>query len=150
VKPGIKRALSGRTMQVTTVFTGVAAAAAAFTPTAHAATAIEVRPGCPAGTSHWLHLNGFRVISSVSTQVYTCLGGSGTANPSFDATSFCGGNNYGYIEGHYRQTGEYYYTKFHQGTRFANIPDAYFGSNNSLFITKVHISGWSGSEKCGY
>jgi hypothetical protein len=153
VKTGIKRALTGRTMRVATAFTGAAAAAAAFTPAAHAATAIEDR-SCSAGTTHWLQLgDNSRFFASGQFHyghISTCLGYTGTAHPNFPATSFCGGNNYGYISGYQSNDAEHYYnhykTAFHPGTFFAKIPGTSVSS--PLVVSKVYISKWAGNDTC--
>jgi len=111
MKPAIKKSAVGRTMRVATLFTGAAACATAFAPTAMAGTAQQAHPqarflhnsgsiqhvwSC-ASTPHWLHLS----ISShgaISTQCWGFKGTSDVKNgQSYLTTGQCGGNNYGIL-----------------------------------------------------
>jgi hypothetical protein len=154
LRTGIKKAATSKTLRVATAFTGVAACAAAFGPTAMAATGqgatykpdvaattIEQKEGCPGGTSDWLHLGD----GPGNTDM--CYGYTGTyTNADWAETSYCGGNNYGWIDVQYPgSTGNTKIT-FHQGTTYAQIP--YAGINDPAIVRSVHISGWSGSDAC--
>jgi hypothetical protein len=153
-----------KTMKVATTFTGVAACAAAFAPAATAATTghqlpyknapvtaphgvrpgISERGGCPGGTSNWFHV-GYAKVQD------TCFGFKGTfsGSPVYYATSFCGGNNTGWIAGYLDGgAGAHYFTYFGHGTTYAHIPGT--SASEPLAITQVHISGWSGGDKCGF
>jgi DNA-binding SARP family transcriptional activator len=180
MRTGVRKALTGKTMRVATTFTGVAACAAAFAPAATAATgqpalthdqegqnpaairaqnaagvrgdtalragavkpAISERYGCPGGTSNWFHLAYDKVSD-------TCFGFTGTEDPGYYATSFCGGNNTGWISGYYDGIASlYYYTPFGHGTTYAHITGT--SADFPLYVTGVHISGWSGNDGCKF
>jgi hypothetical protein len=151
VRTAAKKALSRKAMRVATTFTGVAACTATFTPAATAATErvaipdIKAKPGCPAGTSNWLHL-------AYNRENDTCLGYSGSSNRTFDpnygATSFCGGNNSGSFRGHFKDApGTFYNTGFWTGTTYAHIPGT--TATDPLIISYVRIYAWAGNDKCG-
>jgi hypothetical protein len=94
MKSGIKKAASGKTMRVATLFTGAAACAAAFAPAAHAATAKpDTEPASCATTPRWVH-----VANSISE---VCFGFKGTSHfPGLVyITAECGGNNSGRLFG---------------------------------------------------
>ncbi len=98
---------------------------------------------CNGSTKNWFH-----IYTSVSPGP-VCVGGSGNhaisqSNGDADSIGFCGGNNYGYVEGD-DLAGNYHKISFHQGTTiyyFTQYP------SNLLIITNVHISGWSGNDTC--
>ena len=158
MRTGFKKSLTSKPMRVATAFTGVAACAAAFAPTAMAATGqtgathggeatngaattIEQKEGCSPGTSTWFH------VGDGAGRTDICYGYTGTYNnPDWAFTSYCGGNNYGWIEYQYPDSSGTTKVAFHQGTTYAQIP----GTNifDPAFITAVHISGWSGSDTC--
>lgn len=151
-------------MRLSTAFTGVAACAVFVAPPATAVTGqttrrqlvendarkAKMRPAstiestCHPGTSNWFHM-------AVSKSMDACVGYVGTVPlyPPYFATSFCGGNNRGWFSG-YRSSGygPYYYTKFVQGTTYAHIPNT--GPNGHLEILTVHISKYSGNDKCKF
>jgi hypothetical protein len=147
MKSSIKKAVSGRTMRVATTFTGVAACAFAFAPTAMATTAHQpqikdntigplntVNGSCGgANQSHWFHMG--------TTATVTCYGNIGTANAGgYVINSFCGGNNIGYFSGK-GSKGKKKVT-FGTGDFWAHVPSAPFA------VSKVHISNWTGGTKC--
>ena len=157
MNPSPKKA-ARKTVRVATTFTGAAACAVTFAPMAHAGTvqptaqpgyrAHQVRvnldrvPGIHAtitngdclGTnqSHWFH-----IANSASV---TCFGGTGTVTlvPDFFISAECGGNNKGYISGS-GPTGHRKITWNH-GTTYRNI--------GPFSVSKVHMSGFSGNDKC--
>jgi len=135
-----------KAFQVATVFTGAAACAAAFTPTAMAATATPtktqqinapdiVKKNCGGGS---VTRSMVFVWANQAAHGPTCVGGSpgGPGTVSLSGNSFggfCTGNNYGWlIENGTRRD-------FHQ-----------FSSAHSVHwkVGQVHISGWSGRSAC--
>jgi hypothetical protein len=157
MKSSIKKAVSGKTMRVATTFTGAAACAAAFAAPAAAGTAHVAQPmlkgvqqgvrpditggNCP-GHSTYLHLGYAYQRGSY------CFGGKGKLHDSVLATSFCGGNNIGWIKGYYYDDNtKSYFTYFHQGNYYAHIP----GTSNydPLIVVSEYISKWSGHSGCG-
>ena len=168
MKPGIKKGVSGKALRVATVFTGAAAAAGAFVPAAYAggghATAqrtydqhaagrhgarlhgIVTKPNCPGGTSNWIHL-GFHKQSD------RCYGFSGSlfgtvSRPVWFATSFCGGNNFGWISG--KLTGDNNASWSHSighGTTYFTIPHT---SQLALATTGLWLYSWSGHDTCKF
>jgi hypothetical protein len=150
-------------MRVATTFTGVAACAGFATPTAMAAPVPaghvpllnravphRVRPdsttlgGC-GGRSTWFHVR-----SSYNEAITYCFGGEGTYTFSplsrLSITSFCGGNNQGWIKGVLRETDTTYFTYFGHGTFYAHIPHT--DKSSPMLLSQVHISKWSHSSKC--
>jgi len=156
METGITKSSSRKTMRVSIAFTGVACGALAGAP-AMAATvqagrpmlnaiprtaAITEKSHCPAGTSHWLHMG-------LSKAADYCFGGKGTDSIlDSGATSFCGGNNKGYFYGFLRETGKYETIHFGHGTTYAHIAGATGG--DWLSVLKVHISNYSGTDKCPF
>jgi hypothetical protein len=165
MKPSIKKAVSGKTMRVASTFTGAAACAVAFTPAAMAGTGhpavhqpvlnravphkvgrpdISLR-GCTAGTSNWFHI-------AYNKQSDICFGFKGTFVFSPNArpaeTSFCGGNNKGWISGFNTKTGQFYFTRFGHGNFYAHIPNT--TASHPYLLSSVHISSWAGNSKCGF
>jgi hypothetical protein len=157
VKPSARKS-----MRVATTFTGVAACAAFAAPTAMAATGTgghqlwrnaiphTVRPdnttvkSCVGGTSNWFHL-------AYNKSHDLCFGGKGKvifSNSQPVATSFCGGNNTGWIKGFYYTTGKSYFTYFGHGTFYAHIPNT--TAADPLVLASMHISNYSGNDKCGF
>jgi hypothetical protein len=136
-----------RAMRVATTFTGVAACAFAFAPTAMAGTGHQlqlkdntIRPlsthngNCAgANQSHWFHMG--------TSATVTCYGSRGNAYPGgYEIDYYCGGNNIGYFSG----TG----TKGHKRINFG-IGDWYAHVASAPFaVSKVHISSWSGGTTC--
>jgi hypothetical protein len=154
MKPTAKKSVSMRAIGV--AFTGAAAwatfaappAMAAAGPATHHPTVKDLPHDvwgpayCGSGhRSHWFHLGQDKEAS-------TCIGDVGTwhlSQVSGQATSFCGGNNIGWLKGHYYDGGTYT-THFHQGTTYAHIPDA--TSRNPLIVSEVHISRWRYNDRC--
>jgi hypothetical protein len=159
MKPSIKKAVSGRTMRVATTFTGAAACVAltggpAMADTVHPAPAqpghqprqARVNPNAIANVqrgncletnqSHWFHMGW----STSTLSEVTCFGFTGTytLNPDFFISQECGGNNKGYVSG----TGVNGHRKvtWGHGTTWRKIGE--------LSVSKVHMSGWSGNDKC--
>lgn len=152
MEPSIRKAGSGKTVRVATTFTGAAACAFAFAPTAlagtpqqaaqpghqgrqvrvntHAIPYIETGNCRGAGQSHWFHMG--------SENNVTCFGFRGTDYFSpvpILITSFCGGNTHGFIVG---DLGHRY--DFGPGTTYRNI---------GIFeVSVVHISSTTGTDKC--
>jgi hypothetical protein len=155
MKPGIKKAARRKTMRVATVFTGAAACMTGLGPAATAGTGHYVRPmlhtggnitrhNCNRSTSYptWLHMQGSGIIS--------CFGFTGTYNwdqilGNSITYWMCGGNNVGWYSGIDRATGKVTTTHFHEGTNFVPLL-----GGSGWYINKVHISGWSGNDKCSY
>jgi hypothetical protein len=174
MNPSVKKAVSGRAMRVATTFTGAAACAFAFAPTALAGThqpaaqpghqprqvrvdnrmmpmitslsfslsggvylssAASIKNANCRGTnqSHWLHLGSV----SGTTKRVTCFGFKGTVtylNP-FKISQECGGNNKGWIKSNGGDK-----ITYGTGTTYRKI--------GTTFIKSVHISKWTGSDKC--
>jgi|HubBroStandDraft_1064217.scaffolds.fasta_scaffold40355_2 hypothetical protein len=158
---------SKRTMRVATLFTGAAACAiTAFAPTALAATAADGNQN--AGRPHtgrdipMLHTGGTITSSVCGTDranystwmemiykgAYICYGFTGTTaadqhgNWGSSTTSICGGNNVGWYSSNNSGRGPTKKATFREGTTFVGLP------NVPWQINKVHISGWSGGNKC--
>jgi len=154
-----RRATSRKAMRVATVFTGAAATAVAFAPTALAApghaqaqghTALvngktrAVSPentgsirskGCGASDVHWLHIEYGSLFRS---KLCKAFGFKGVFNDSQSMFAQCGGNNFGNI--------------FYSGGR-----DVGFGPGNTYrsfkprkLISAVSIYFWSGTDKCAW
>jgi hypothetical protein len=136
MKQGKNTAIA-KTMRVATTFTGAAVCAAAFAPTATAAThrPAGVQGNIQAGpcSAHptWLHVEW-------STQSLECYGFSGTITFSspIGMISQCGGNNYGWFNSKRN-------LPFHQGTTYRT-----FGGGLPYLVSKIHISHWKGSDTC--
>jgi hypothetical protein len=133
--------ISGRTakkaMRVATVFTGAAASAAIFAPTANAQ---------PAGTRIGTCANGHYF--HVSHIYSTCYGGVGYAYPDIEyAHGFCGGNNSGFFSGITREgIGKFLSDqRFGPGSTFYNFANARKYSYSSFDMTVLYLSGWYGS-----
>jgi hypothetical protein len=133
-----------KTMVVATAFTGAAACAAAFMPSAALATTQQAaRPdlkfnvGCVDGTSDWLH---FAVIQP-GPQSY-CFGWSRNDNSStnFTQQAYCGGNNFGYFAGSNEQAGQPEVVHFRDGSTWA--------AASEFHVVEVHISRYSGNDGC--
>jgi hypothetical protein len=159
VKPDTKKAASRKTMRVATTFTGVAACAAFMTPAAMAGTARSagprsgnrpqangrtdaVRPAnteqrsCTGGTSNWLHM------AFAGTAL--CYGFKGTLGIDGSAVSeFCGGNNKGWFAGS-SYGGKWVTHDFGHGTTYNHFTT----QARPFFVYSVHISNYSGNDKC--
>jgi hypothetical protein len=162
MKPAIKKALSGKTMRVATVFTGAAACAAAFTPAAAVAataqpghqlrldrTTLAARPDktsgsireatCSLGRHTWVH---FQDVVGTSD----CWGFRGTWSVSRDeyfvADKMCGGNNVGSYGGYPAAGRQNFYTaEFGPGSTYVSLPNAL-----PTHVTFVRIFGWSSGQ----
>jgi DNA-binding SARP family transcriptional activator len=159
MKPSIK----GRTMRVATTFTGAAACAVAFAPTAMAGTghpvatqtvhqintmgpdgrtihplSMHVANCLGSNQSHWLHLANAQFQSTTDI----CFGDRGSGFWTTTITSFCGGNNHGYISGNYVGPGGHHKYSFGPGTTYRPIP---------LFnVSKEYIKSFTQNDKCSY
>jgi hypothetical protein len=151
-----RRVASRKAMRVATVFTGAAATAVAFAPTALAApghaptrghTALvngktrAVRPdvdsgsikskGCGSSDVHWLHI---QYESLFQRKLCKAFGFRGVKLVSQDFSAECGGNNH--------------------GTIFWNTGSLPFGPGNTYrSVTRRNISAvsilfWSGTDQC--
>jgi hypothetical protein len=136
-----------KTMVVATAFTGAAACAAAFMPSAALATTqqaarpdLKVNSGCADGTSDWLHMYE---ISPLSLSV--CYGWSRTetwghmGDTGFSQIAYCGGNNFGWFSG-FNSQGNGATVHFHNGTTY--------GKAGIFHVYTVHISRYSGNDGC--
>jgi hypothetical protein len=150
MKSVIKKAASSKTMRVATTFTGAAACAVAFAPTAMADThtaAVQAQPnhaerstmplGIGAGNcgqpnqSHWLHVQS-------AYGAVKCYGGRGILGVGqLSVSSFCGGNNSGYF---YEDGFKIH--RFQVGTYFYKPSEAPFT------VSAVSISTWRGGDTC--
>jgi hypothetical protein len=157
MKPGIKKAGSGKKVWVATTFTGAAACAFAFAPAAAAGTGqpaptgagyqAGIRPdglgvdeSCPAGTSTWLHLV---VLNDVKQW---CVGGKGSHPLKHTATiiGLCGGNNSGRVNGHYR-----YSPPFGEPSSYIPFgPGERYRGTQSFIASSIYLYGWRGSDVC--
>jgi hypothetical protein len=159
MKPDAKK-----TMRVATVFTGAAACAAAFAPSAMATTkpaAVERLDhklmlagkntlrgalGAPRNSGsirstnkcstvpHWLHILW---VNGSGLVIETCVGFHGTISGPHAIKVFaqCGGTNIGYLA---------------SGTRHITYGpgNTYRTFTPSLNVTKIHISRWTGNDAC--
>jgi hypothetical protein len=145
MKPGTRKALTGKKMRVATTFTGAAACAIAFAPHAAAATTATHRPllranttirerSCTASRDTWLHIyNG---------SVYRCFGYTGTLAYLFTVVDFCGGENSGYLAGSLLD-GDFSPRYFSRGTNYVTAsPDKDFT------LSAVDIVAYTGSDAC--
>jgi hypothetical protein len=136
-----------RSFRVATAFTGVAAIAGGFGPTAAAALP---RSGsirnveCLAnngGVSTWVHL-----YYPNNDHPAECFGGRGNTPAKVTIASLCPGNNNGSLNGSVATFPDV--IAFHAGERrhaiswYDHIFSAYFR------ISDVYISGWTGHSKC--
>jgi hypothetical protein len=149
-----------KTMRVATTFTGAAACAFAFAPTAMAGAQPGVAHGgrqplprgnnrnvrpdkitydlsCPGGTSNWVHLAYYSGGDA-------CLGFTGYSalSPIPVIKGWCGGNNKGVLYG-ISKNGARRSHPFGHGHTYATIKSAPFA------VTSVKMNGWSGNSKCG-
>jgi hypothetical protein len=158
VSSAVGKSTSKKKIRVATVFTGVTACAAVFAPAAaHAAEAAPDIKGesCTTfGNPTWLHVG--------TTRSYACFGFTGDFNtwahfqeyPELE--DWCGGNNYGYFAGAFLSSaGDAFLGgwgsgfAYHQGTTYAEPPKTNLGFPTGGFeLSDIHISGWSGTDKC--
>jgi hypothetical protein len=133
-----------RSFRVATVFTGVAAVAGGFGPTALAATAKTTAiPATPTnqicganddGVSHWLHL-----FYPNDDHPAECFHGTGTVAATGTIHSFCPGSASGYISGHSTTFGNPYASPFNARTSRTGFYTRY-GSATNLNISEVTIT----------
>jgi hypothetical protein len=156
MKPAIKKAPSGKTMRVATLFTGTAACAFAFAPAAVAASTGQhavARPDsgttgnikiedCTPSRAHWVHFT--------DRGGSICFGDRGTWSGNrrdayVSANKICPGNNWGFYGGYSASDGGAWYTgEFApNGGRWPHLPNPGFTR-----LTLMHISGFSGSNQC--
>ena len=114
----------------------LAPAALALIPAVANAATREVT--CGTAPNHWTEFDDGGSITCFGYNGGTWSAGPGVALWSKE----CGGNNYGWysIPG----SGRY---PFHEGTTFAALP----GTDGGIYTTgvsKVHISGWAGTDTC--
>jgi hypothetical protein len=161
---GISKRASRKAMRVATVFTGVTACAATFTPAANAQPAgnlapplalrptvgLSIRSGATCSdTPHWFHL--YSVVGKAF-----CIGGTGSkTGPGSGfgeedgwARAFCGGNNVGYFSGsllNFNTGSKRFVTnqRFHQSSTPYVWPKSY-----SFLLEFIKISAWTGNEVC--
>jgi hypothetical protein len=137
-----------RSFRVATVFTGVAAVAGGFGPTALAAAA--TRSGsitnvvCGAnngGLSTWVHM-----YYPNDDHPAECFGNRGTTPAEVTISQLCPGNNRGYLQGSVATF--HGVISFHPGQ--GRHSDPYWDHALSAYfrVSIVHISGWSGDAKC--
>lgn len=161
MNPSTKKA-ARKTVRVATTFTGAAAWAVTFGPAAHAVTYqptaqpghqprqisnLKKAPAIPNNSgsitkgnclgvnqSHWLHLRIFG-------HHPFCFGGKGTydLSHSLSANQICGGNTRGFISGT-TSLGVHRKKGFGKESVYSNMI--------MLFVSKVHISSFGGTEKC--
>jgi hypothetical protein len=164
MKPTVKKAASGRTMRVATVFTGAAACAAAFTP---ATAAAGIGHHAVARPGHQLRLDvavaaADRIRSGPCSRLGSsadlrfkaflgriCFGYAGiwTRHPGsgYSVSQICGGNNFGSYGGYSKQgLGSFHSAEFRQGSTYVFLPWA-----GTTDLTYVNIQGWHGSKECG-
>jgi hypothetical protein len=140
-----------RAFKVATVFTGAAAAAAAFTPAAMAATATGAQRMEPATSSpRNCNQNLLSTTSMVFTWLpsahhgQTCIGDGDTrrrgigTSPSANYGNYCAGNNSGYL----------YYSGLRKKTFTPGHPGRATSGLGGAFVSFVSITGFHGSDKC--
>ena len=134
-----------------TVFTGAAALAGGFGPTALAANAQSTKilpltihnQECGANNnaiSHWVHLyypNG--------DHVNECFGGDGKTNANATIESFCPGNNFGQLFG---STDGYYASFTFEPGQGKHKTSHWTAIGDTFHVTAVSIVGHSGNATC--
>lgn len=135
-----------KSFKVATVFTGVAALAGAFGPTALAATAKPTvipdigNQECLAnngGISHWVHL-----YYPNNDHPAECFHGTGIVAARATITQLCPGNNWGNLYGRSTAHGNSAQVSFFPGG--GRHPFSF----GNLALSAVSITGWSGSARC--
>ena len=137
-----------RSFRVATVFTGVAAVAGGFGPTALAAAASRsgsiTNVVCGAnngGLSTWVHM-----YYPNDDHPAECVGGEGWTTANATIASLCPGNNFGDLFGSIgtRKSSLAFYASEGRHT-----VEALTGVNNAYFrISRIAISSWSGEAQC--
>jgi hypothetical protein len=158
-----------KSFQMATVFTGAAACAAAFAPTASAVTArtapavragaavaraaaaVPARTGskdCNAGTKTWVHV----YFPAGADHGPVCFGGRGAEGVnSVTLVGVCGGNNSGYIFGYSTDHGAFWGIPYGHGTgerNFSKWSAHGIHVGGDLRVTEVSISGFRGGDTC--
>jgi hypothetical protein len=143
----ISKLASKRTMRVATMFTGVAASAAAFTPFAPAAHAsIQENIGCD-NVPHWFHIYADHLPGVYSD----CFGYS--EQHAYEGISavkgFCGGTNYGSFStitdfG----KGNFQHGTFGPGTTIYWFSKAHLYGSKDVLFESLTISRWAGNDDC--
>jgi hypothetical protein len=136
-----------KTMVVATAFTGAAACAAAFVPSAALATTqqaarpdLKFNTGCVDGTSDWLHM----AVTAPSVESL-CTGWSrnetwnNSGTSSFTQVAYCGGNNFGWFGG-FNSHGQEQTVHFKPGTTY--------GKAGAFRVDTIHLSRYSGNDGC--
>jgi hypothetical protein len=141
-----------RSFKVATVFTGAAALAGGYGPTALAATtqATAVRPDltvqdCGAnddGVSTWVHL-----YYPADDHPAVCIGGSTSYHPvSATIASFCPGNNNGSFEA--SVDGNVLSTVYFYANSGRHTAAWWTGGYPEVHIFRITIKNWTGEAKC--
>jgi hypothetical protein len=157
--PCVSKAALRTSMHVVTLFTGAAALAVAFAPTANAQAAgksafrpaprlakdLGIRSGACSGVPSWVHVY-------YSGGGATCFGYQGVESiiSPGAATGFCGGNNSGYLSG-LTESGRHLRQGF--GSAAKSPSSIYYFApprfpGDVFYVSKVHISRWSGNRVC--
>jgi hypothetical protein len=139
-----------RSFKVATVFTGAAALAGGYGPTALAATAqtTAVHPDianqeCGAnddGISNWVHL-----YYPNDDHPAECYHGAGSTPAGATIASFCPGNNKGEVFGSVDGVTSPFPFGAGDGRHPVSWYDGYAGNYH---VTGIYIIGWSGDAKC--
>jgi hypothetical protein len=136
-----------KTMVVATAFTGAAACAAAFMPSAALATTqqaarpdLKVNSGCADGTSDWLHMAETSPVEQSLCWGWTVNSTWGyMGDTGFHQIAYCGGNNFGWFSG-VNSHGTLSTVHFHNGTTY--------GKAGNFRVWVIHISRYSGNDGC--
>lgn len=151
----IRKLASTRKMRVATLFTGAAACAVGFAPTAAAAaTGIHLPelhtggtptsiPHCT-GHSTWMHMAFEGPETESACFGYTGYDYNVASHNTTYAFQICGGNNVGTYYGVNRHTNQYTDAGYREGTTWVSLP-----GNSTWDVSTVYNSGWSHSDKCG-
>jgi hypothetical protein len=137
-----------KTLRMATVFTGAAACAAAFGPTAGAATTAATAgkplPGniteqdCTAADAHWFHLYW----PGYADHGPTCLASKGTKEVDHSFVGWCPGETYGWLR-YLSINGSLYSVGFDAfGTEITQP------KGSTFYVISVHVSGHSGNYTC--
>jgi hypothetical protein len=135
-----------RSFQAATVFTGVAALAGGFGPTALTATAQATiaNQECLAnngGVSNWVHL-----YYPNNDHPAECFHNKGNVAAKGTIAQFCPGNNSGSLRGTASGGAK---ASFSFGPGEGRLPVSSFEQHNGyLTLTGISIRGWSGHAKC--
>ena len=130
-----------RSFRAATVFTGVAAIAGGFGPTALAAPATPTNQECGAnngGVSEWVH-----IYYPNNDHPAECFHGTGHAAVNATIYSYCAGNRQGYFFGHSPGGADW---SFHFSPGEGR--HAIFGRGINYDMTGISISGSAGTATC--